>query len=215
MRRGGSCRPFSCQTRRFLGGFLGLPPEQLSKKGDGPRYAQCARAVSGPQPPPLWTRRWMNAYILTLGRNFLTAWRNAVTGRRARGLQSRTGGNAEEPRLNVPLRECEVDRRMPVRREGEGAPEVAWAGGDGGSRLKRVRTPADGVRLPCGLPASLLYHSGCFVRERPEAGRVGGQIAASADQGPPTSLSGALLASCARCARRAASVIPPLPQAFD
>ena len=133
MRRGGSCRPFSCQTRRFLGGFLGLPPEQpsddgvdapapfwrhvrdalvcsketslssllllgvhpiggstdvpllrvrvvacsakplltiplakctgWSKKGDGPRYAQCARAVSGPQPPPLWTRRWMNAYI--------------------------------------------------------------------------------------------------------------------------------------------------------
>ena len=129
----------------------------------------------------------MNAYILTLGRNFLTARRNAVTGSRARRLQSRTGGNAEEPRLNVPLRECEVDRRMPVRREGEGAPEVAWAGGDGGSRLKRVRTPADGVRLPCGLPASLLYHSGCFVRERPEAGRVGGQIAASADQGPPTS----------------------------
>ena len=80
-----------------------------SKKGDGPRYAQCARAVSGPQPPPLWTRRWMNAYILTLGRNFLTAWRNAVTGSRARGLQSRTGGNAEEPRPNVPLRESEGD----------------------------------------------------------------------------------------------------------
>ena len=74
---------------------------------------------------------------------------------------------------------------MPVRREGEGAPEVAWAGGDGGSRLKRVRTPADGVRLSCGLPASLLAHE----KKRPEAGRVGGRIAASADQGPPTSLS--------------------------
>jgi hypothetical protein len=122
--------------------------------------------------------------LLTRGRNFLTAWRNAVTGSRARRLQSRTGGNAEEPRLNVPLRECEVDRRMPVRREGEGAPEVAWAGGDGGSRLKRVRTPADGVRLSCGLPASLLAHE----KKRPEAGRVGGRIAASADQGPPTSL---------------------------
>jgi hypothetical protein len=122
--------------------------------------------------------------LLTRGRNFLTAWRNAVTGSRARRLQSRTGGNAEEPRLNVPLRECEVDRRMPVRREGEGAPEVAWAGGDGGSRLKRVRTPADGVRLSCGLPASLLAHE----KKRPEAGRVGGRIAAFADQGPPTSL---------------------------
>ena len=151
----------------------------------------------------------MNAYITYPWKKFPNGLAKQLPGARARGLQTRTGGNAEEPRLNVPLRECEVDRRMPVRREGEGAPEVAWAGGDGGSRLKRVRTPADGVRLPCGLPASLLYHSGCFVRERPEAGRVGGQIAASADQGPPTSLSGALLASCARCAGRAASVIRP------
>jgi hypothetical protein len=40
---------------------------------------------------------------------------------RARGLQSRRGWNAEEPRPDVLLRESEPERRMLVRGEGEGA----------------------------------------------------------------------------------------------
>jgi hypothetical protein len=36
--------------------------------------------------PPAFDRRCLNAYLLTLGRHFQTAWRNAVTSRRSRYL---------------------------------------------------------------------------------------------------------------------------------
>ena len=112
-RIGGSRRPHagrgSSRAREAPAHHPSRQTYGLEQKGDGPRYPQCARAVSGPQPPPLLTRRCMNAYILTLGRNFLTAWRNAVTRSEHAACKSRGGWNAAEPRPNVPLRESEGD----------------------------------------------------------------------------------------------------------
>jgi hypothetical protein len=163
------------------------PNVRPGTKGDGPRYPQCARAVSRPQPPPLLTRRCMNAYTLTLGRNFLTAWRNAVT-RSEHAACNR--GTAGTPRNRGRMshcanpkgtEECRRDARARERRRSPGLGEMAVAG-------RRECAPCGRSAHPLWGSPPRFYHSGCFVRERPEAGRVGGRIAASADQGPPTSL---------------------------
>ena len=106
---------------------------------------------------------------------------------RALGLQSRGGGNAEEPRLNVPLCEREGKRRMPVRREDVGA--------SAGGQSWGLCQPDEGVRplgdlaLPCSPPRSRSLR---LARER-EAGvrGIGRGLTANADapasalQSPP------------------------------
>ena len=90
------------------------------------------------------------------------------------------GGNAKEWRLNVPLRECERDRRMPVRREGEGAPVVASAG----EMAAAGRRQCEPLRTECASPVAPRLAS-LSLRSRssewsPEAGR-GGSLRPSAD----------------------------------
>jgi hypothetical protein len=74
------------------------------------------------------------------------------------------GGNAKEWRLNVPLRECERDRRMPVRREGEGAPVVASAGEMAAAGRRQCAPLRTECASPVGSPPRLSFASVAFLR---------------------------------------------------